>query len=121
MKKIYEIKDLKEMLNKEEYKDRFDRYVIYVEIVSVAKSGMSRQMRFYLKNRITEDEIEITESVAKLLKKKLTTKNAIRIEGVGMDMAWHTVSTILLELGIITQETFYSVKWCYQDYDYIYR
>lgn len=119
MLEIYKINELKELLNEEEFKDEYGRYIIYVEIVSVAKSGMSRQMRFYMKNRLTGLVFEVTEAVAELLEKKLTKKYAIRIKGVGMDMAWHTVSRILLRTGIITNETFYTTKWDYLDFKYI--
>ena len=119
MKKIYKIEDLKEMIYREEFKDEYERYVIYTEIVSVARSGMSRQIKFYLKNKETEEIFNITEAVSELLDYKLTTKDAIRIRGCGFNVAWDTVGRILKRLEVISEETFYTIKWDYRDYSYI--
>lgn len=65
---------------------------VYGIVRHVAKSGMSRDIDFYL---IRKGEIfSLSWLIASVLDERQTKDGALHIEGCGMDMLWHTVHNL---------------------------
>lgn len=70
---------------------------VYCSVISVAKSGMSRRIKFYViyNNRI----INITR-LMQILRGQKTSDNGMRIDGCGMDMGSVAVDGLDSTLGL---------------------
>jgi hypothetical protein len=74
-----------------------DRLRVYVVVTTVARSGMSRRMRFYVNDG--RNMIGLTHNVAKVCGWPINDDGA-RIDGAGMDMRWYAVDVMLHHAGI---------------------
>lgn len=73
--------------------------IVYVVIRSVAASGMSRTMSFH----IHTDERRLHDATRQfhaVLGWGLTPKGYLKVGGCGMDMVFHTVSSVCEALGL---------------------
>lgn len=61
----------------------------YTQVTSVAKSGMSRKMKFFAVHG--EEIIDVTWKVATVLGDSVQHDGTIRVSGCGMDMGFHMV------------------------------
>lgn len=88
---------------------------VYIQIVSVSKSGLSRKMKFYI---ASEDEIiNITREMKTLYKinnideydKKYSISNSepLLVKGIGMNMCFAVINSI----GKLFNEDFQSYKY----------
>ena len=85
-----------------------ENQTIYVIIRSVSKSGMSRKMSFFAVQTWEHDGSQslrnVTDFVAEILKKKVVSdslgRKCINVYGSGMDMAFHTIQNLSLQLKI---------------------
>ncbi len=87
-------KTTKELLK--DWLDGMERKELYVQVTSVAKSGMSRKMKVRLvkNNKI----LTVTYHVAEIIDYKLNDDDTITIKGCGMDMCQWLVMRISKEL-----------------------
>ena len=71
---------------------------IYAIVRSMARSGMSRRLSFFM---VEDGElINITHIIAQALGKKLNAKEwSFRVSGCGMDMVAHTLDVFASKLG----------------------
>lgn len=70
---------------------------IYVNLVSVSKSGMTRRLKFYT---IIDDELQnITDIIAKGLGQNLDKNDCIIARGCGADMIFHTLYRFASNIG----------------------
>lgn len=71
---------------------------IYVNLVSVSKSGMTRKAKFYV---VVDGELQnITDIIAKALEQKLDKNYCLTIRGCGMDMIFGTLYRFASSIGI---------------------
>jgi hypothetical protein len=76
--------------------DKQEKKELYVQVMSVAKSGMSRRVKVYLvlNNRI----MHVTRHVSKVIDYTLLNDNTIRIGGCGYNIADWLVKRVSKEL-----------------------
>lgn len=67
----------------------FDKYIPYATVTSVSRSGMSRYIKIYVVDAYKEIR-NITYHIAVLLGEPYNDKG-VRINGVGMDMIFHSL------------------------------
>lgn len=74
-----------------------DKSSIIATVKSVAKSGMSRTIAFYMIEN--NNLIDITCVIAQVLGHKLQRDCTIRVKGCGMDMVFATLSAFASKIG----------------------
>lgn len=81
---------------------------IYVNLVSVSKSGMTRKAKFYT---IVDNELQnITDVMAKALGQNLDKNYCLTIRGCGSDMFFHTLYRFAMGIGFESQKAL-SLVW----------
>ena len=85
-----QIQEEKQDLARQELKKHYIKPTtrLIIQIKSVSKSGMSRQMAVYVFNKKEGRLQNITYSIAELLDYKYNDNNSITVSGCGMDMTF---------------------------------
>lgn len=68
----------------------FDKFIPYSTVTSVSRSGMSRYIKIYVVDAYKEIR-NITYHIAVLLGEPYDDNKGVRINGVGMDMIFHSL------------------------------
>ena len=81
---------------------------IYVNLVSVSKSRMTRRIKFYT---IVDNELQnITDIIAGALGQKLDKNYCVVAKGCGVDVFFHTLYRFAMRIGFESQKAL-SLVW----------
>ena len=76
--------------NKRTDDDMIKVFIPYATVTSVARSGMSRHIKYYVIDA-NKELINITYFIAVLLNEPYNDNKGVRVQGVGMDMIFNTL------------------------------
>lgn len=81
---------------------------VYYHVDHVSKSGMTRHIIFYIAPK-TGTIYDISYDIARLIDYTPTRRGrGITVNGCGMDMGYHVISSLSMELGLTKENAIYS-------------